>query len=210
MSIYLPVAPLDWRERLALYCEIIEGWAESRTQRFSILEVGVFRGDLSQKIHEHFAGRIDRFVGVDPFLGTPDDAYFAGYWNKDQNVAEEQFIRTNVIFQNLGATLLRLTSDSYFDKSEDKFDVIIIDGDHRRFQCEKDLIASLTKLKSGGLLMCDDYANPDHPGVTEAVLAFDRAHSGSFSAAGLRFIFFNNEARRMPFPLGVAYWRYNN
>ena len=48
-------------------------------------------------------------------------------------------------------------SDNFFEKNEIFFDVIYIDGYHKDYQVLKDCRNAWKFLKSGGLLICDDY-----------------------------------------------------
>jgi len=50
----------------------------------------------------------------------------------------------------------RITSDKFFEANNNKFDVIFIDGLHEYFQCQKDIINSLSCLNSGGFILIHD------------------------------------------------------
>jgi len=50
----------------------------------------------------------------------------------------------------------RTTSDKFFEENNNKFDVIFIDGLHEYFQCQKDIINSLSCLNSGGFILIHD------------------------------------------------------
>jgi hypothetical protein len=54
----------------------------------------------------------------------------------------------------------------YDDKS---LDFVMVDTDHSYETTKKEIAAWCNKIKSGGYLGFDDYANPDFPGVKEAV-----------------------------------------
>lgn len=54
-------------------------------------------------------------------------------------------------------TVVRETSRSFFKTSEDKFDLIFIDGDHSREMFYHDLMVSLSRLNPGGTLVCHDF-----------------------------------------------------
>ena len=51
---------------------------------------------------------------------------------------------------------VHLTSDSFFETNQDKFDVIFIDGLHHSDQVYRDIINSLTVLNDGGYIVCHD------------------------------------------------------
>lgn len=48
------------------------------------------------------------------------------------------------------------TSDQYFAVSQEKFDIIFIDGDHTYPQVIKDIRNALDRLNEGGILVCHD------------------------------------------------------
>jgi len=50
----------------------------------------------------------------------------------------------------------RTTSDKFFEGNNNKFDVIFIDGLHEYFQCQKDIINSLSCLNPGGFILIHD------------------------------------------------------
>lgn len=51
---------------------------------------------------------------------------------------------------------VHLTSDSFFETNQDKFDVIFIDGLHHSDQVYRDIINSLNVLNGGGYIVCHD------------------------------------------------------
>jgi len=104
---------------------------------------------------------------------------------------------------------VRETSADFFRRNSETFDVVIIDGDHRADPAYLDLIAGWKIVKPGGLLLMDDFANPDHPGVHVAVKRFELEIAQPEGVrAGVRYAFFDavHAKRRLPYPLGVAYW----
>ena len=50
----------------------------------------------------------------------------------------------------------RMTSDNFFKKNSEKFDVIFIDGLHLYEQCQKDCINALDSLKDNGIIIFHD------------------------------------------------------
>lgn len=51
---------------------------------------------------------------------------------------------------------IRLSSDDFFQKNKNKFDVIFIDGLHTYEQCQKDVINSLNFLNENGIILIHD------------------------------------------------------
>lgn len=56
----------------------------------------------------------------------------------------------------------RMTSDEFFSKNDQKFDVIFIDGLHTYEQCQRDTINSLNSLKDDGLILLHDMMPADN------------------------------------------------
>ena len=50
-----------------------------------------------------------------------------------------------------------MTSNEFFKKNREYFDLIFVDGDHSSDQVKVDLINSWNILKNGGYLILDDY-----------------------------------------------------
>tara|TARA_Y100000310_G_scaffold345352_1_gene464066 strand:- start:23860 stop:24471 length:612 start_codon:yes stop_codon:yes gene_type:complete len=72
--------------------------------------------------------------------------------------------------------ICRMSSDEWFSNfDEEKLDWIYIDGDHSFSATYKDLVNSLTVLKSNGIIIGDDYLwdrDKDKGGVKKAVTKF--------------------------------------
>lgn len=54
----------------------------------------------------------------------------------------------------------RCTSDNFFKKNIDKFDIIFIDGLHEYMQVYNDILNSLNCLNDGGVVLCHDMLPP--------------------------------------------------
>lgn len=70
--------------------------------------------------------KIEYKVGVDPGIGGRTDATFT------------------------------MTSDEFFELTNDKFDIVLVDGLHHADQVYKDIINSLEVLNEGGTIVCHD------------------------------------------------------
>ncbi|MDQ0507491.1 class I SAM-dependent methyltransferase [Xanthobacter agilis] len=173
--------------------------------QFSILEIGVFTGILSEAIFDAFGSKLTRYVGVDPYIGDETDPYFKGYWGGKKSKAEEAYSNSKLIYEKHGATLLREMSKDYFSASSECFDVVIIDGDHRFEPALADLRAGWARVSPGGILICDDFGNPDHPGVTLAANQFNKECKPV--EYGVTYTFFQKPpGRLLPYPLGLCWW----
>lgn len=60
-------------------------------------------------------------------------------------------------------TVLKMTSDEFFQQNEDRFDVIFIDGDHSFEQSRKDFYNSVEALNNYGVILMHDIDQLDAP-----------------------------------------------
>lgn len=198
--------PMDLHiNRGEVYASIIESYANGRA--LDILEIGVFKAGLIKSICAHSKELVKSYTGIDPYIGTEDDPYFASYWKGDGSVAQNQYEESSAIFERLGGRLIRDRSDNFFKSNSQDFDVIIVDGDHRVAPALRDLQNSLAALRSGGLLICDDYGNSDTPEVTRAAVRFVEGAGDFYDAAGFKPIWFQNAGKPAPIQLSALYWR---
>lgn len=54
----------------------------------------------------------------------------------------------------------RCTSDEFFERNTEKFDIIFIDGLHEYEQVHRDIINSLNVINEGGVVLCHDMLPP--------------------------------------------------
>ena len=171
-----------------------------------VLEIGVFRADLIQQVFksELVVGRYD---GVDPFLGDKDDPYTGGYWQNEKD-AEGFFAKAELIFSNLGQHCFRCKSEDFL-KHPDRlgsYDLVIVDGNHQYQAALKDMNDWFPFVRSGGLMLIDDYANVDHPGVTRAINEFISTNESKIGKAGYKTIEFQNKGKHIPVVLSFVYF----
>ena len=102
------------------------------------LEIGI---DNPDNCFNHI--EVNKKIAVDPY--TEDTGCHK--WNAE-NV--DEFI------ENINGTHYRVTSDEFFAKKRDTFDIILVDGLHLEEQVDKDIENSLKKLRKGGLIILHD------------------------------------------------------
>jgi len=155
---------------------LIEVFFYSRTkfiQRFDcpkdavICEVGVWKGDFSEKLLKDFKPR--KLHLIDPWKFEPkfDKAWYGGKLVKDgktdgqgemnsiYNFVSERFskeIKEEQVMLHRGASAAVASAfpDAYFD-------LVYIDGDHSYEGVKQDLEKYIPKVKSNGLIVMDDY-----------------------------------------------------
>ena len=164
------------------------------------LEIGVFRGDFLREMvaESNSTIRVKSWTGVDPYLGTKEDPYLGSSYWRDEEGANLVCLGTRDFFDSVNQRLIRLKSADFFQQSSDLFDLIYVDGDHRFEAAILDFECSWRALKPGGLLMLDDYGNPDTPEVTRATNEFIRDLACDLDFGVFFGSIFRNSAKHFP------------
>ncbi len=193
-------------DRATLYWDIVAK-ALSASEPLDILEIGVFRAGLIQGLMGRRDVQVRSYTGVDPYLGSRGDSYLGSYWNNRAD-AEADYRSASLVFKQFaGAELIRARSHEYFQQSGSRtWDVIIIDGDHRYGPALWDLHHWFKRLRPGGLLVADDYANSDTPEVTRAVNDFLARNTTAVARSGYRVLPFQNYGKQIPIALTVVFF----
>jgi hypothetical protein len=122
----------------------------SDTKKMSLVEIGSYLGESTVIFAQNFAG----VSSIDPFLGNYDVDDFIGSRGDDEfNLFYEKFKENISNYTNISHFKMR--SDDF--KSESKFDVVYIDGEHTPDQVRKDIINFLPMIKIGGFISGHDY-----------------------------------------------------
>ena len=143
----------------------------------SILEIGIHKGDFSKQLFTNF--NPSKLILVDPWIAY-DDLIYKNSWygnssNSNQKIQDEYYLNLldyfkKQIFENK-VEICRKTSDEFFLKNENIFDLIYIDGNHLFEFVKRDIFNSLKFIKEDGLIVLDDYALKGwwDDGITKAV-----------------------------------------
>lgn len=170
-----------------------------------ILEIGVFRADL---IRYSFDSKlnISSYDGIDPFLGDPTDPYRGGYW-EDESAADGFYQKAQAIFDTAGQKLYRTTSVDFLNTIPEnkKYDVIFVDGNHKYDFALQDMSNYFGRVRDGGVMIIDDYANVDHPDVTRAINKFIDLNRSNIKRFGYRTLEFQNRGKEIPVVLTFVY-----
>ncbi|MDL2307145.1 class I SAM-dependent methyltransferase [Desulfovibrio sp. OttesenSCG-928-C06] len=173
----------------------------------NFLEIGVYKAGFTKFI-KHLGLPLASYVGVDPYSGGADDPYVNTYWRLDN--VEEVYNSTKQYYDSIGATLIRARSDDFFASNTKKFDFIYVDGDHRQQTAYSDMLSSKQILSRGGLMMINDYANVDCPGVTPAVNQFLHECNDEIEEIGYHRIEFCNGNKIIPVNLIDIFLKFKN
>lgn len=116
----------------------------------NILEIGSYEGRSCIFFCDKF--RNAKITCVDTWSGSDEHL-------KTKFIDIENNFNHNIINHMIKERVnkIKLTSDNFFKKNNDFFDVIYVDGNHETDQVKKDIYNSWNALKKGGYLILDDY-----------------------------------------------------
>tara|TARA_X000000950_G_C13810566_1_gene617432 strand:+ start:639 stop:1334 length:696 start_codon:yes stop_codon:yes gene_type:complete len=114
---------------------------------FTYLEIGSFEGNSAIYIAQNFPN--SQIHCVDNWVGTEE------YGNLKFSNVEKNFDQNIINYKNI--IKYKQTSDDFFIINKKQFDVIYIDGYHKGSQVLKDFKNSWKVLKTGGIIIFDDY-----------------------------------------------------
>ena len=139
-----------------------------------ILEIGCYHGRSAAVLALHLQEGEQLFL-VDAFDLPLDDNYGdtpspMGVWRNLQSVVPD-LARERVHIQRAYSGELCLPADR-------RLRLAHVDGGHDAATARADLELCLRHLLPGGVLVVDDYAHPQHPGVSEAVKGLLLEHPG--------------------------------
>lgn len=134
------------------------------TQARTVVEIGVWRGDLSRYLLET-CDALERYYLIDPWRNIPD-------WNKPMNQSQAVFddayaeVLDKLAFASPKTVMLRGRTREVIDEIPDEsLDFAYIDGDHSLRGITIDLIKVLPKIKADGFIGGDDlFRDPWHHG----------------------------------------------
>ena len=147
-----------------------------------VLEIGIHKGDFSKQLAKQL--RPKKLILVDPWIAYDDDIYAKSWYGNssksNQSIQDKYFLDIRKYFENeikIGTVEIhRKTSDNFFNKNQNMFDLIYIDGNHLFDFVKRDIINSLKFIKQDGIIVLDDYNVVGwwDDGVTKAVDFFKK------------------------------------
>ena len=147
-----------------------------------VLEIGIHKGDFSKQLAKQL--RPKKLILVDPWIAYDDDIYAKSWYGNssksNQSIQDKYFLDIRKYFENeikIGTVEIhRKTSDNFFNKNQNMFDLIYIDGNHLFDFVKRDIINSLKFIKQDGIIVLDDYNIVGwwDDGVTKAVDFFKK------------------------------------
>ena len=147
-----------------------------------VLEIGIHKGDFSKQLAKQLKPK--KLILVDPWIAYDDDIYAKSWYGNssksNQSIQDKYFLDIRKYFENeikiSTVEIHRKTSDNFFNKNQNMFDLIYIDGNHLFDFVKKDIINSLKFIKQDGIIVLDDYNVVGwwDDGITKAVDFFKK------------------------------------
>ena len=116
-------------------------------KEFSYLEIGSWEGSSALYILNNYKTK---------------KVYCVDVWNKDKNNEElykknfKNFLHNMEEFKDK-YSYFKESSDDFFIKNKEYFDIIYVDGSHEAFQVDKDINNAWKFLNNNGIMICDDF-----------------------------------------------------
>tara|TARA_B100001057_G_scaffold484881_1_gene563670 strand:+ start:476 stop:1072 length:597 start_codon:yes stop_codon:yes gene_type:complete len=128
-----------------------------------VLEIGIHKGDFSKQLAKQLKPK--KLILVDPWIAYDDDIYAKSWYGNssksNQSIQDKYFLDIRKYFENeikiSTVEIHRKTSDNFFNKNQNMFDLIYIDGNHLFDFVKRDIINSLKFIKKDGIIILDDY-----------------------------------------------------
>ena len=103
------------------------------------------------------------------------DGYTFERVNAKLRVGVEPLPRFSLTQLPQNVSIYECTSDEYFERAREKFDLVFVDGLHEASQTYRDVINSLRLLNPGGVLLLDDVFPLDEPSSLPSLEASETA-----------------------------------
>ena len=149
-----------------------------KTKENKILEIGCFEGLSSVFFADNFLDNINSTLTcVDPFLtiNNNDHKQFL------QNNEEMNFDFNISNCKNVDKiTIHKITSDIFFEKNNQTYNFIYIDGCHEPDFIKRDMENSFNILEKNGIMWMDDYGGGDGIQIKNAMNTFLEKYNGQY------------------------------
>ena len=123
-----------------------------------VLEIGIHKGDFSKQLAKQLKPK--KLILVDPWIAYDDDIYAKSWYGNssksNQSIQDKYFLDIRKYFENeikiSTVEIHRKTSDNFFNKNQNMFDFIYIDGNHLFDFVKRDIINLLKFIKQDGIM----------------------------------------------------------
>ena len=134
----------DWFSSNSFY---FKNYLNNLPPKFNYLEIGSYEGNSAIFIATNYSN--SSITCVDPWKPYEEKE------KENFNSIESRFDLNTKDFNNIKK--YKKTSDSFFLSNKELFDFIYIDGFHKYDYVLRDCMNAWNSLKTGGILVCDDY-----------------------------------------------------
>lgn len=149
-----------------------------KSKENKILEIGCFEGLSSVFFADNFIDNINSSLTcVDPFLNINNNDH--GEFLQNNEEMNFDFNITNCKNSNK-ITIHKITSDSFFEKNNQTYNFIYIDGSHEPDFIKRDMENSFNVLEKNGIMWMDDYGGGDGIQIKKAMDTFLEKYKGYY------------------------------
>lgn len=125
-----------------------------------VLQVGAFTGDASAWLFRRVLYNTNAtLVDVDTWTGSEEDVHKSFDWSEIEAIYDSKVANH---WNQLDK--YKMTSEEFFEKNNETFDFIYVDGSHTALDVFNDGISAFECLNEGGILAFDDYTWDDGKG----------------------------------------------
>ena len=148
------------------------------TKENKILEIGCFEGLSSVFFADNFlANETSCLTCVDPFLNINNNDHIQFL----QNNEEKNFdFNVSVCKNSDKITVLKVTSDTFFETNNNTYNFIYIDGCHETEFIKRDMENSFNCLEKNGIMWMDDYGGGDGMQIKNTMDLFLEKYKGQY------------------------------
>jgi predicted O-methyltransferase YrrM len=160
--------------------QFIKKWIDPLKKQ-NILEIGSYEGQSSVFFADSFLDHPEStLMCVDPFLSMANN----DHTNLLANNEEEHFLHNiSICKNNEKIAFSKTTSDDFFDKNTETFDLIYVDGCHECDFILRDLENAFAVLREGGIMWMDDYLGGNqriYPTIQQTMHQFLDKHPNEY------------------------------
>lgn len=181
----------DWfSARIPFWLYVFDDWKVDRQSELKFLEIGSWQGMSAVFTLKHFPAShlicVDTWGGADEHL----DEQYASV--SVVSKAEAAFDRNIAEFGDRVEKFKGHSLDYHAHRFEpSSFDMIYVDGSHHFDDVMVDVVKCFEMLRTGGILICDDYMGQYYrrpsDNVAGAINAFMRAKKGDFEIIAFKY-----------------------
>ena len=143
-----------------------------------ILEIGCFEGLSSVFFADNLLDNSGATLTcVDPFMSIENNDHARFLQNKEEDAFDYNI---SVCKNSNKITVYKITSDSFFETNNKKFNFIYIDGCHETDFIKRDMENAFQVLEPNGIMWMDDYSGGDGIQIKNTMNEFLEKYKGRY------------------------------